>query len=230
MSTFFVTGTDTEVGKTFITQAILRIFEQKRKTCIGYKPVAAGSIVTLDGLQNEDAVCLQESSTFALSYDDVNTYSFQEPIAPHIAAAKVKTPIAVPAMADGLHKLQRKNPDILLVEGAGGWRLPLGNGLFMSDFVKTEQLPVLLVVGMRLGCLNHAILTAESIVKDGLSLAGWVANHVQHDMPFRKENVETLKQEIDAPFLGEVPMVRTPQEASHYLDITPLMQNPGQMD
>ncbi|XOV77557.1 MAG: dethiobiotin synthase [Aestuariibacter sp.] len=220
---YFVTGTDTEVGKTFMTQAMMQIALQLRKTVVGYKPVAAGCVVTEHGLRNEDAVCLQQSSSFRIPYDQINPYAFEEPAAPHLAAERVKEKICLKTIADGYERLRRKEPDLLFVEGAGGWRLPLGDGQFMSDFVISHELPVILVVGVRLGCLNHACLTMESIQKDGLKIAGWIANHRDNSMPFLTENIQTLKSLIDAPFLGEVPMVLSPKEARHYLDISPLL-------
>lgn len=220
---YFVTGTDTEVGKTFVTQSMMNIALQLRKTVIGYKPVAAGCVVTPNGLRNEDAVCLQQASTFRIPYEQINPYAFEEPAAPHLAAERVREKICLSTIADGYERLRRKEPDLLFVEGAGGWRLPLGDGHFMSDFVKQQKLPVIMVVGVRLGCLNHACLTLESIQSDGLEIAGWVANHRDASMPFLKENTQSLKSLIDAPFLGEIPMVQSPKEASGFLDISPLL-------
>lgn len=223
MSVFFVTGTDTEVGKTFISQTIMHIYEQKRKTCVGYKPVASGSVITPEGLRNEDAVCLQNASTFTLKYDEVNPYAFEEAVAPHLAAQRARREICLKSIADGYEKLLRKQADLTVVEGAGGWRLPIGNRTFMSDFVRDYQIPVILVVGVRLGCINHACMTAEVIKQDGLNIAGWVANHVDAEMPFLTENIKTLRDHIDAPFLGEVPLVKSPRDAADYLDISPLL-------
>lgn len=219
-----MTGTDTEVGKTFVSQTIMHIYEQKRKTCVGYKPVASGSVLTPDGLRNEDAVCLQNSSTIKLAYDEVNPIAFAEAVAPHLAAQKARREICLKTITDGYQNLLRKQADLVIVEGAGGWRLPIGNRRFMSDFVSEQQLPVILVVGVRLGCINHACMTAEIIKQDGLHIAGWVANHVDTDMPFLTENIKTLREHIDAPFLGEIPLVKSPREAAQYLDISPLLQ------
>lgn len=224
MSVFFVTGTDTEVGKTFISRTIMHIYEQKRKTCVGYKPVASGCVLTSSGLRNEDALCLQDASTMSLTYEEVNPYPFQEAVAPHLAAQRVGQEISLQGVADGYERLLNKQADLTIVEGAGGWRLPVGNKRFMSEFVKQYEIPVVLVVGVRLGCINHACMTAEIIKQDGLTIAGWVANHVDAEMPFLTENVKTLKEHIDAPFLGEVPLVKSPKEAADYLDITPLLR------
>lgn len=220
---YFVTGTDTEVGKTFSTRAMMLIAQQLRRTVIGYKPVAAGCMLTPEGLRNEDALCLQEACSFPIPYDLINPYAFEEPVAPHLAARRVKEKISLQTIADGYERLRRKEPDLLFVEGAGGWRLPLDNGEFMSDFVVQQKLPVVLVVGVRLGCLNHACLTMESILGDGLHIAGWIANHREANMPYLAENIQALKEMIKAPFLGEVPMVSSPKEATQFLDISPLL-------
>ncbi len=224
MSVFFVTGTDTEVGKTFISRTIMHIYEQKRKTCVGFKPVASGCVETPSGLRNEDALSLQDASTINLRYDEVNPYAFKEAVAPHLAAQRAGRKICLKTISEAYEKLINKQADLTIVEGAGGWRLPLGEKRFMSDFVKQYDIPVVMVVGVRLGCINHACMTAEVIEQDGLKIAGWVANHVDAGMPFLTENVKTLKEHLDMPFLGEVPLVKSPKEAAHYLDVTPLLQ------
>lgn len=224
MSAYFVTGTDTGVGKTFIAQSIMHLAKLRRLSVVGYKPIASGCMVTTEGLRNEDALNLQQASTLELSYEDVNPFSFQEAVAPHLAAAQSKRDICLKSVSDGFNKLQKKHPDMTIVEGAGGWRLPVGNQQFLSEFVLEHKMPVILVVGVRLGCLNHAVMTAEIIKSDGLELVGWVANHLDSDMPYLKQNVESLKAMLDAPMLGEVPMALNPKMASEYLDITPLLQ------
>ena len=223
MGAFFVTGTDTEVGKTFISQTIMHIFQQKRLTSVGYKPVASGCAETEHGLRNDDALALQRVSTVDLAYSEVNPIPFKDAVAPHLAAAKNNQQISLDVITSGFANLLDKNTDLTLVEGAGGWRLPLGQGRFMSEFVKQQQLPVILVVGVRLGCINHACLTVEAILRDGLQLAGWVANHVDAEMPYLHENVLALREHIDAPFLGEVPLVKDYQKAAQYLDVSPLL-------
>lgn len=222
MTRLFITGTDTEVGKTFIACTIMDYVKQRGTTSIGFKPVASGCEETDAGLVNSDALALQKASSFELEYAEVNPFSFKEPIAPHLAAKKEQQTISLSALTNSYLNLTEKKSDLLLVEGAGGWRLPLGDQVFMSDFVKQHKLPVLLVVGMRLGCLNHARLTAEAILNDGLKLAGWVANHVNTEMAYCSENIDALKDLIPAPFIGELPMVNHPGEAWTYLDFTPL--------
>jgi dethiobiotin synthetase len=222
--TFFVTGTDTEVGKTFITQGLLLAMGASGLSTAAYKPVAAGCEQTREGLRNEDALMLQAVSSVPLAYSEVNPIAFMEPVAPHLAAQKLAQNISLECISDGFTHLQLKQAEVLLVEGAGGWRLPLGQNSmgkqqYLSDFAILHKLPVIMVVGMRLGCLNHALLTAEVIRSDGLELVGWVANQISGDMPYLNENIQSLKEQLDAPFIGSVPMLDSPQEAIEYLDL-----------
>lgn len=223
MKCFFVTGTDTEVGKTFVSRAMLTQLKNRRLKTAAYKPVASGCELTEQGLCNEDALTLQAASTFNIEYALVNPYAFAQPIAPHLAAAQTGVNIELSTLADTQQQLQALQPDVLLVEGAGGWRLPLGQGQFMSDYVKQQKMPVILVVGMRLGCLNHALLTAEAIRRDGLELAGWVANQVETNMPLLEENQAFLQAHLDAPLLGCIPRLSDTEMASQYLDLTPII-------
>lgn len=227
---FFVTGTDTEVGKTFVSQALLQACNNKGFSTAAYKPVAAGCERTADGLRNEDALLLQAASSIELSYQDVNPIAFAEPVAPHLACEQLVVmgkgqPIELHAINQGYLALQQKQADVLLVEGAGGWRLPLGPNAqgreqFLSDFAIAQQLPVILVVGMRLGCLNHALLTAEAIHQDGLLLAGWVANLLDPQMPYLTQNVDSLSKLLNAPLIGSLPLLDNPQQAAQYLDLS----------
>lgn len=223
MKCFFVTGTDTEVGKTFVSRAMLAQLKNRRLKTAAYKPVASGCELTEQGLRNEDALTLQAASTFNIEYALVNPYAFAQPIAPHLAAVQTGVNIELARLADTQQQLQALQPDVLLVEGAGGWRLPLGQGQFMSDYVKQQKMPVILVVGMRLGCLNHALLTAEAIRRDGLQLAGWVANQVETNMPLLEENQAFLQAHLDAPLLGCIPRLSDTKMASQYLDLTPII-------
>lgn len=223
MRSYFVTGTDTEVGKTFVTHSMLHQLAYRRFKTIGFKPVASGCSQTSQGLRNSDALALQEASTVRLNYQQVNPYAFAPPIAPHIAAAQSGQTIDLARLHHHYAELKTLSPDFILTEGAGGWRLPLGQGKFLSDFVRDENMEVVLVVGMRLGCLNHAHLTAEIIAADGLKLAGWVANQVELEMVNIESNLESLKQSITAPFLGHIPRLNDPEHAQQYLDLTPLL-------
>lgn len=228
MKQFFITGTDTEVGKTFISQTILHALKLHRRSGIGYKPIASGCAQTPDGLRNDDALSLLKASSIPLQYNEVNIYSFEPAIAPHIAAELSETELSIVRISEGLNHLQQKQPDMLLIEGAGGWRLPLTltpKPVFLSDFVVQHNMPVVLVVGMRLGCLNHARMTIEAIQHDGLEIAGWVANHIDDSMASRSHNLRSLQALIPAPFMGEVPMTKSPEIATEYLDIAPLLNS-----
>lgn len=227
---FFVTGTDTEVGKTFVSLALLKACNDKGFSTAAYKPVAAGCERTEQGLRNEDALLLKAASSIELSYSEVNPIAFAEPVAPHLACEQLVSrgkgqPIELHAINQGYVGLQQKQPDVLLVEGAGGWRLPLGPNSegreqFLSDFAMAQQLPVVLVVGMRLGCLNHALLTVEAIQNDGLLLAGWVANILDADMPYLGANIHSLRKLISAPLIGMLPKLTSPEQAAAYLDLS----------
>lgn len=227
---FFVTGTDTEVGKTFVSQALLKACNDKGFTTAAYKPVAAGCERTEQGLRNEDALLLMAASSMELNYQEVNPIAFVEPVAPHLACEHLVAlgkgqPIELHGINQGYLALQQKKPDVLLVEGAGGWRLPLGTNSegreqFLSDFAIAQQLPVILVVGVRLGCINHALLSAQAIQQDGLLLAGWVANILDSDMPYLDANIQSLRKLIAAPLIGILPRLATPDQAANYLDLT----------
>lgn len=223
MQGYFITGTDTEVGKTFVTVSMLRQLAYRRYRVIGFKPVASGSEHHPQGLRNSDALALQSASNIELHYQQVNPYAFAPPIAPHIAAEQASQTIELTTLHRHYAEFSRHKPDFVLTEGAGGWRLPLGQGKYLSDFAKAEQMEVILVVGMRLGCLNHALLTVEAIAADGLKLAGWVANQVELDMANIEGNLDSLTKRLTAPFLGYIPRLNDPEHAQQYLDLTPLL-------
>ncbi|MCG9729420.1 dethiobiotin synthase [Shewanella sp. Isolate13] len=219
--TFFVTGTDTDCGKTLISSALLTA--AKGET-VGFKPIASGCEQTEMGLRNSDALALMAASSIKLPYDDINPFAFEPAIAPHLAAAEKGVKLE-PKRIEALLKMSEfVGADFCLIEGAGGWRLPLGEGHYLSEVVQSMQLPVILVVGMKLGCLNHALLTAEAIKADGLNLVGWVANQIDSDMAYPEQNLETLKSQLAAPFLGYVPHLvdATAEAAASHLDLTPL--------
>ena len=221
---FFIAGTDTDVGKTFVARGILSCANDLGLTTAGYKPVSAGCEISSKGLRNEDALILQNASSLPLTYDEVNPIAFADPVAPHLAALRNHKTIDASDIVQGYKILQEKKPDLLLVEGAGGWRLPLNNeGRFLSDVVKQLQLPVVLVVGMKLGCLNHAMLTVEAIERDGLRLAGWVANLIDGDMLYQRDNLDSLKALIQAPCLGVVPQMEDDADVNTCIDIKALL-------
>lgn len=212
MASYFVTGTDTEIGKTFVTCQLLKAGALVGLKTLGYKPVSAGCDL-IDGVySNEDAREIQAAGSVAAPLEQINPIALLPPIAPHIAAQQAGVTITQEAIVRGYQQLQDYQADVLLMEGAGGWKLPLGNNVWMPDVVKTLSLEVILVVGMRLGCLNHALLTADAILRDGLRLKGWVANQLDPSMPVYTENLQTLKNSMPAPLLAELPFA--PSEES----------------
>jgi dethiobiotin synthetase len=202
--TYFLTGTDTNIGKTLISCALLHHFAAQGQRVIGMKPVAAG--VNVAG-EYDDVVQLCAASNVSAALGDINPYCFAPAIAPHLAAQQAGIRIAFPLILAAFHTLA-KQADTVIVEGVGGWRVPLNEAQDSADLAKALNLPVILVVGMRLGCLSHALLTVESIAASGLTLAGWVANCVDETMTMREENIAALQQRIDAPLLGVVPFQR----------------------
>ena len=226
---FFVTGTDTEVGKTLFSVGLLTALNAKELTTAAYKPVAAGCSNTNVGLQNDDALALQRACSIDLAYSELNPIALEEPIAPHIAAQKAaelgkNIDMSISRIQQGFSHILTKQADVVVVEGEGGWRLPLGlnehgKQSYLSDFVAHQNLSVILVVGMRLGCLNHAILTADSIRQHGLKLAGWVANTLDPSMPCLNENIESLKGLLNAPLIGILPQLASYQEVQGHLDL-----------
>jgi len=201
---YFVAGTDTHAGKTLISCALLHGFAKQGKRVVGMKPVAAGC--TEDG-QNEDVLLLRAAGNLEAGYGQLNPYCFHEAIAPHIAAKRAGVEIDCSVIAKSYQALAAQ-ADVVIVEGTGGLLVPLNAHQDGADLVDVLGLPVILVVGMRLGCLNHALLTVEVIAARGLTLAGWVANVVQPGMMQVGENVSTLQQRVKAPLLGIVPYLQ----------------------
>lgn len=224
---FFVTGTDTDVGKTLVTEALMQAASDSGLSTVGYKPIASGCELIDGTLKNSDALILQDASSIALPYAMHNPYAFAPAIAPHIAAAQSKQTISLERLSEGLAELRAEGGEWIFVEGAGGWRLPINGQQYLSDWVKKEQLPVILVVGMRLGCINHALLTLEAIQQDGLDVVGWVTNQLYPNMSQYQANIDTLKQRIKAPLLGEIPWLEgDPRDSiDSHIDITGLINN-----
>jgi dethiobiotin synthetase len=221
MSTaFFVTGTDTEIGKTTIAAGLLHAARMAGLSTAAAKPVASGCVHTVDGLRNDDALALLGECTLALRYEEVNPLAFAPAIAPHLAAQEAGVRLDVAALQGPVQGILDKRADFTLVEGAGGWRVPLAGREALSDLAIALQLPVILVVGVRLGCINQALLTAEAILRDGLLLAGWVANLVDPHTSRLEDNLATLAERLPAPCLGYVPRLAeaTPAAVSGYLN------------
>lgn len=204
MRGLFVTGTDTGVGKTAVAVGLLRILGGAGLRAVGMKPVASGSVQTDAGLRNADALALQAASTLPRPYEQVNPYAFAPPIAPHLAAAEAGVRIELSRVIAAFHALST-GADVVVVEGVGGWQVPLCDCVGIPDMAAALALPVILVVGLRLGCLNHALLSARAIHADGLALAGWVANEIAPGFERRPENLATLRDAIPAPLLGDIP-------------------------
>lgn len=200
---FFVTGTDTGVGKTQISCALLQAFAAQGYQVAGMKPVAAGCRRAGGVLLSEDVELLRTASNVRLPQQQINPYAFEPPLAPHIAANLAGVEIALPEIVAAFQEL-RSQVDVVIVEGVGGFCVPLNAREDTADMAVALGLPVILVVGMRLGCLNHALLTAEAIAQRGLKLAGWVANQIDPDMAAAAENLATLQRYLPAPCLGVV--------------------------
>lgn len=197
--TLVITGTDTGVGKTYVSSAILRTLRADGLRVCGFKPVASGCERTSQGWCNDDALALQAAAGTQESYAHINPYAFEPAIAPHLAAAAAHVTIET-ARLDDAHAQLAARYDLVLIEGAGGWQVPLNDTTTFADWVTAHQWPVLLVVGMRLGCLNHALLSAESIARR-TRLAGWVANALPQTMPMLHQNIATLDARMLAPRL-----------------------------
>lgn len=218
MRGLFVTGTDTEVGKTLVTTALMHALRVRGLAVAGMKPVAAGCVETPSGPRNDDAEAIRALTEPPLPYELVNPYPLRAAIAPHIAAAEQGVSLALEPLLAAYARLAA-GADVTLVEGAGGWRLPMRPGAFLSELPQRLGLPVLLVVGVRLGCLNHALLTAEAVARDGLPLLGWVAN-CGFAAERAAEQIEYLQQALPGPLLGILPRlpVADPAAAARHID------------
>ncbi len=199
----FITGTDTAVGKTRITLGVMRALQLQGLQVTGMKPVASGCELTAAGLRNEDALLLQKFASLPFPYDTINPYAFAPAIAPHLAAARAGVAIETSLISDCFNALAAQS-DAVIVEGAGGWRVPLNDTQSMADLARALDLPVILVVAIRLGCINHALLTAEAIHASGCTLAGWIANHTTEAAGESDRIIAALRQRIAAPLLGVI--------------------------
>lgn len=209
--TFFVTGTDTHVGKTVIGAGLLQALNEQGMSTVGLKPVSAGAESIEGKLFNEDALLLQKSASIHLPYDVVNPYVFAEPIAPHIAAEKNARHIDLQGCLSSYETALASNADIVVIEGAGGWLVPVSRDKSLADLAVAVNASVILVVGVKLGCISHALLTATAIRVSGLELAGWVANKMYCDVEQIEANIQSLKDRLGAPLLGEIPYMQSPE-------------------
>jgi dethiobiotin synthetase len=203
---YFITGTDTNVGKTWATVALMRYFKGQAKSVIGLKPVASGCTFLNGLLVNDDALLLQENSTMKLDYQVVNPYAFELPVPPHIAG-KVN-PVDLNVIVNGFNAI-KDQAQIILAEGAGGWHSPLNENQDNCDLAVALNLPVLLVVAIKLGCINHAQLSHQAILKSGAQCAGWIAVCLDPELLCIKENIDTLKKRLGSHFCGALPYTKT---------------------
>lgn len=197
---WFITGTDTGVGKTYVAKLLLQTLTNRGERAVGMKPVASGCYVTDSEMRSEDAEQLLAAGNVAAAYAEVNPYALALACAPHLAARASGVEIQLQKILDSFRQLQQKSA-WMVVEGIGGWMVPLGERLTMADVARALQLPVILVVGLRLGCLNHTLLTVAAIRQAQVPLAGWVANLIDPAMMHVDENIAALKSRIDAPLL-----------------------------
>ena len=204
MNRFFITGTDTDAGKTVATCQLLRSFAAAGLRAAAMKPVASGCIWQDGQLVNTDALAHAAAGNVVINPQLANPYRFEPPISPHLAASAAGVAVCLPHLLDCADQLQVQ-VDVLLIEGAGGWYAPLSETQTMADLAQALAAPVILVVGMKLGCLNHAALSAEAIVARGLPLAGWIANHIDPAMACCAENIDWLRLRLPAPLLAQIP-------------------------
>lgn len=223
MSTLFIAGTDTGVGKTHATCALLHALHARGIHACGMKPVASGCVETPDGLRNDDALALIAAGGAPMPYEWVNPVALREPLSPNLAAAREGVEIRLAPLYEAFERLRGMH-DAVLVEGVGGWLVPLSRSLLASDIARQWQLPVVLVVGLRLGCLNHALLSARAIATDGCRLVGWIGNRIDPTMEAVDENIETLRHHLPAPCLGILPHGVAPHDAAAHLDLSLILE------
>ncbi|MBE9561427.1 MAG: dethiobiotin synthase [Proteobacteria bacterium] len=203
----FITGTDTEIGKTWCTLALIQYFKNQNLRVAGMKPIASGCYHGINGLRNNDAEQILALTGLDIPYNTINPYSFEPPIAPHIAANQIGQNIDLDIILSNYKKLQTQ-ADMVIVEGVGGWRVPINADLSLKDMVLAMKIPVVLVIGMKLGCINHALLTAEAIIQDGCHLIGWIANVVDENF-LSQQSIDTISGYLSAPLLAQMPYLKT---------------------
>ena len=214
--TWFVTGTDTGVGKTLVSAALLTALARTGQRVVGMKPVASGCDATPHGLRSADAEALRAAGNVLADYADINPYALAAPTAPHLAAAAAGVQIDTATIHTHYARLAA-HADAVVVEGIGGWLVPISRTQTMADVVRRLELPVILVVGLRLGCLNHALLTERAITASGCRLVAWVANTLERSVP--DGYVEALTDCLGAPCLGVIPFVTSTAIAADSLDL-----------
>lgn len=200
---YFITGTDTGVGKTCFSLGLMQVLQSQGHVVMGMKPVASGCSATPAGLVNEDALQLQIKASFGVPYGLVNPYAFEPAVAPHLAARTIDTKIDIDVIERACRELTAE-ADRVVVEGVGGWMVPINETQTMADVAKALGLPVIMVVAVRLGCLNHALLTAAEIERSGLEFSGWVANRIDPDCERQDEIIGALRERLRVPLLADL--------------------------
>jgi len=204
MAGFFITGTDTGVGKTWATVALMRFLKTQGSSVIGMKPVASGCFRENGELRNEDALLLMRNASMPVDYAKLNIYAFEQPVSPHIAANTAGETIEIEKIVLHCRELEAL-VDFVLVEGIGGWEVPLNDTKKVSQLAFALQMPVIMVVGLKLGCLNHAFLTHDAIIGSSVTAAGWIANCLDANFECLEENLKTLESGLSFPCLGIMP-------------------------
>ncbi len=211
LNSVFITGTDTGIGKTVYSRLLLQSLDAAGLRTAAMKPIASGAQLCDGELRNEDAVILQQTANTTFAYARCNPYCFAPAIAPHLAAGQAGVRIELAVIQQAYAELVTR-ADFTVVEGVGGWLVPLNQQQNLADLVEVMQWPVILVVGLRLGCINHALLTAENILRRGIKLLGWVANVIEPDMPYWQENVAAITQRLPAPLLDVIDFINQPDQ------------------
>lgn len=224
---FFITGTDTHVGKTYVTLGMLKAFARQGLVTLGLKPLASGSEYINNKLVNEDAMRIREASSLQLPYESINPVAFAPPIAPHIAAEASNVILTAQKLYQKIEAQLFEKCDVCLVEGVGGWYVPLNRHETMADFVKLTSLPVILIVSIRLGCINHTLLTASAIETSGCTLRGWVANCMDPAMIYVEENIDYLQNLLAVPLLGKIGYQENPVEKLDVDSLLGIQKVPG---
>ena len=205
---FFILGTDTGIGKTLVASSLLSALKTHNYATIGLKPIASGAQLTAEGLRNDDALCLQKAASTYLPYGQINPFCFAEPIAPHIAADRENRQLTVSLVMEACQVPLRHSVDYCVIEGVGGVCVPLNQKELFTDLVQAMGFPVVLVVGLRLGCLNQALLTWKYLQQQHLPVIGWLANQLEPAMACVEENIAFLKTALPFPYLGFFPYLR----------------------
>ncbi|MEF9978455.1 MAG: dethiobiotin synthase [Thermomonas sp.] len=225
MFSVYVSGTDTGIGKTLVSSALLHALRGHDLRAVGMKPVASGCDRVDGEWKNADALALQTAGEPGIAYADINPFALEHPLAPELAARDAGVEVALPPILDA-HARLAEHADALIIEGVGGWAAPLSASLMQADLVRALRLPVVLVVGLRLGCLNHALLSARAIAADGAHLAGWIASHVDPAMERVEDNIAMLRARMPAPCWGVLPHApdANPAAMTRYLRIPMLAE------